>query len=403
MKEFIKNVIPKIKVHGFELEELPKIYNQPLVLIDESETFVKLIFQSNENLIVSKNGNVSNGKWELIPSANSILLEINGDTKLYTNEFIDEGVMILKLDGLSNDFFILANQNLISDLDAERYLKSKYTEGNLGNIELSHKKLNTYIERVDIESEDILQYENNWNEIENNRTKDLTEKLEIRDNSKRAKILLITFSILIGLTVIEIFSDFFELELLKSIQLGEIVDEKDLDANDYRQWIIAIMVIGINIASVIVFLSWFKRAYGNLHRLGLKNLQYKESMAVWSWFIPFANLVWPVEIMSDIWTKSQEQIKGYDASFLIKSGGLLIGVWWTLFIVSNLFSNYFFNFAFKQNTMEQLIDSSQTTITYGIIQIIEALLVILIVFKISKIELKLAKEVEKSGGKVTHR
>lgn len=127
MKDFLKSWIPKIKNYGLELDKLAKLYNQPWVLVNELNDFVKIIFLDNGKLAVSKNGIVSDGCWELMFVANSILLNINGEKRLYNHQFIDEGLMILKLDGHSIDFFVLANQNIIPDLDVERYLNSRYS------------------------------------------------------------------------------------------------------------------------------------------------------------------------------------------------------------------------------------------------------------------------------------
>jgi hypothetical protein len=127
MKEYLKSWIPKIKNYSLNLDKLSKLYDQPWVLINELNDFIKIIFQSKGKLIVSKNGIVSDGEWELVSIANSILLNINGEKRLYNNQFIDNGLMILKLDGLSNDFFVLANENIIPDLDIESYLNAKYS------------------------------------------------------------------------------------------------------------------------------------------------------------------------------------------------------------------------------------------------------------------------------------
>lgn len=127
MLDYIKSWIPKIESFSIKLDKLSKIYNQPWVLIDDLNDFVKIIFREKGTLLVSKNGVVSNGSWELIHIANSIMLDISGEKRLYNHQFIDNGLMILKLDGHSTDFFVLANQNIIPDLDIESYLISKYS------------------------------------------------------------------------------------------------------------------------------------------------------------------------------------------------------------------------------------------------------------------------------------
>lgn len=142
MKEYIKSWLPKIKNFSLELDKLSKLYNQPWVIVDEKNDFIKIIFQEKGKLIVSKNGVVTDGSWELVSVANSILLNISGEKRLYNQQFIDNGLMILKLDGFSLDYFIMVNQNLIPDLDVENYLNHKYPISKIdGNV---YKSLNYY-------------------------------------------------------------------------------------------------------------------------------------------------------------------------------------------------------------------------------------------------------------------
>lgn len=129
MIDYIKSWIPRIKNYSLQLDKLSKLYNQPWVVIDEVQDFIKIIFQPDGRLIVSKNGKVNDGSWQMIPIANSILLNISGDKKLYNHQFLDDGLMILKLDGMNN-YFVLANQNLIPDLNVEKYLRYNYSSTN---------------------------------------------------------------------------------------------------------------------------------------------------------------------------------------------------------------------------------------------------------------------------------
>lgn len=161
------------------------------------------------------------------------------------------------------------------------------------------------------------------------------------------------------------------------------------------QGVIGLVQLGLYVTSIVVFLNWFRRAYGNLHSVGIHNIKYKESMAVWAWFIPIIWFYRPVQIMNEIWIKTQERIKKLDSSYVIKSGGLIIGLWWTLFILSNFVGRYVLKSTIKQDTIQQLIEGSKATIILDIMQIPEALLVIFIINKLSKMESKLADEVKK--------
>ena len=232
------------------------------------------------------------------------------------------------------------------------------------------------------------------NETELYQQKD-QEIIELKDNSGRAKTVMTIFGVLTGLTLIGLLAGYNELQILEKAQFGEYVSEQEANISDMMQGIIGLVQLGLYIASVVVFLNWFRRAYGNLHRVGINYLKHKESMAVWTWFIPIVWFYRPVQIMNEIWTETQGKIKKFDASYVIKNGGLIIGLWWTLFIISNFIGRYVLKTAFKQDTIEQLIESSKATMISDIMQIPEALLLILIVYKLSKMESKLAEEEKK--------
>lgn len=106
-------------------------------LIDADSEIQKLIFKKNNELIISKNGNVKLGKWEYLSEAKSLLIDRGSDIILCNEGFVDESALVLKKDGTQNQYFVLANENKIPDLDVESYLM------NLRNQELRiiHKEL----------------------------------------------------------------------------------------------------------------------------------------------------------------------------------------------------------------------------------------------------------------------
>ena len=229
------------------------------------------------------------------------------------------------------------------------------------------------------------------------------KEIEIWDNSKRAKAVLYVFWALTGVTILGVVSGYWELQLLEKAQLSGFVDENEANASDLRQGVIGVVQMGLYVASAVVFLRWFRRAYGNLHRTGINHLEHRESMALWSWFIPIIFLFRPVQIMNEIWDETQEKIKKYDASYVFRKGGGIILSWWILFIISHIVGRYLLKTAFEQDTLDQLIESSQATLFSDVIQIPEAILVMVIVYKLSQIETKLANEVESAGGNVVHK
>jgi hypothetical protein len=96
------------------------------------------------------------------------LLIDRGQDKILCNEsFIDEGVLILKMDGTKNKYFMLANENLIPDLNVISYLrKLRYQHLNILTRELTDGRTLEIIlvpndvevrigNRVQIDAEDV--------------------------------------------------------------------------------------------------------------------------------------------------------------------------------------------------------------------------------------------------------
>lgn len=125
MKIFIESILPKISGFSEKLDKLTLIVDEPWVIIDDKDIQTKLIFRKDNTLLISEDGNVTLGKWDLLNKAKSILLEINGSLKLYNHGFLDEGILILRIDG-GNDYFVLVNQNKNPELNFENYLEKKY-------------------------------------------------------------------------------------------------------------------------------------------------------------------------------------------------------------------------------------------------------------------------------------
>jgi hypothetical protein len=123
MKEYLKNIVNQLKNYSITLDKTTILIDKPWALIDEEFELQKLIFKKDKELILSKNGQVQIGKWDYFPEAKSLLIDRNTDKILCNEAFIDKGVMVLKLDGTENRFFILANENIIPDLDAKKYLR----------------------------------------------------------------------------------------------------------------------------------------------------------------------------------------------------------------------------------------------------------------------------------------
>jgi hypothetical protein len=123
MKVYLKSIVKQLRNYSATLDKTSILIDKPWALIDDEFEMQKLIFKKDKELILSKNGQVNIGKWDYFPEAKSLLIDRNTDKILCNEAFIDKGVMVLRLDGTDSRFFILANENIVPDLDANRYLK----------------------------------------------------------------------------------------------------------------------------------------------------------------------------------------------------------------------------------------------------------------------------------------
>jgi len=123
MLPFVKSLLPRLKQYSKNLDQTSIFIDKPWIMIDENKDQHHYVFHKDGRLIMSLNGSVQIGKWEFLAGSNSLLIDRIKDSMLLNQEFIEDGLMFLKKDGLKDHFFILINKNVIPDLDYERYLK----------------------------------------------------------------------------------------------------------------------------------------------------------------------------------------------------------------------------------------------------------------------------------------
>jgi hypothetical protein len=124
MISIIKEYLKKITIHSESLSRTEKYINKPWVHVDSDGNYHKYIFNPDGDLFMSFNGKVEIGKWKYLTEANLIFIDRLTDRIMLKQSFFDESVMILKIDGTTEDLFILANENIIPDLDVSKYLST---------------------------------------------------------------------------------------------------------------------------------------------------------------------------------------------------------------------------------------------------------------------------------------
>jgi hypothetical protein len=185
MNEILKYFINSLSNSTLSLKKKGIFVEKPWALIDDDGEMQKLIFKKNGELVLSKNGKVTEGLWEYFAEAKSLLVNRGYDKLLLKEMFIDENVIIMKKDGTENDFYTLANENTIPDLNVPKYLNTlkckelKIQERKLlnGNILQVHEG-NKIIHLPNYSGHRVEQVDDDYNSI------DLADGVHITENRK---------------------------------------------------------------------------------------------------------------------------------------------------------------------------------------------------------------------------
>lgn len=207
---------------------------------------------------------------------------------------------------------------------------------------------------------------------------------DTRPNGDRAKLARSIIIIIAIIDVVSLVSAYMQYNLLQSVKNGEYISRATAEANDSREAVIGIIMLIFMVISIVTFIQWFRRAYFNLH-LRTSKCAFTEGWAAGAWFVPILNLFRPYQIMkemndkTDILLIKRKLDKGTDISFII-------GLWWTLWILSNVISNISFRLTFNGETVVQFIQGTMFDLISTALHIPLSIVAIFVIQNYSKKE-----------------
>ncbi len=129
---------------------------------------------------------------------------------------------------------------------------------------------------------------------------------------------------------------------------------------DQSLWLVAHDLLSsvralLYLVGVVFFLVWLHRANKNLLALKPDHLEYTAGWAVGWWFVPFANLVKPFQVVREVWCESDSELSE-GPSFLTSSlhtAPSYMGFWWAAFLLMGFLGNLtrFFGSSQAQNDL----------------------------------------------------
>lgn len=198
----------------------------------------------------------------------------------------------------------------------------------------------------------------------------------------------LTFFLLIMLTISLILEGLLAIGHFQLYHLlgGESFTKEQTEAHQAGQAMLSIGYLVVYIITAITFLKWIYRANLNCHCFGTRDMKFSPGWSIGWYFIPFMNLFKPYQAMKEIWLVSKDPQKWQS-----QKGSLLLGIWWALWIVSNILGQAAGRLTMGADTPEDLKLSAMVSIASSCISIPLCLIAALLIQTIINQQRKLTE------------
>lgn len=158
------------------------------------------------------------------------------------------------------------------------------------------------------------------------------------------KILLLVAAVVAGLSIV--------IEAL-SFAFPPLTDDQEFGDNPFGAGLMLITLVDgvleliIYLTTAFCFALWLYRAYDNLRALSpSRPINHTPTLAVGSFFIPFANLIIPYRAVRETWQKSGPP---EEAAFSEPSPPATFPIWWLFWLLASIAGNVAMRASFDEN------------------------------------------------------
>jgi len=197
---------------------------------------------------------------------------------------------------------------------------------------------------------------------------------EFRDLSLFTTVL--KWMLIIGglLAVFSLWSFWMQLDLL-----SRSFSPAEAHANDIRVRGLAGLSLLLTIVTLIVFARWIVLAHRNLPALGARYLDFTPGWAVGWFFVPVANIWKPFQAMRSLWQYSHSVHKPD-----LQDSTWVLGVWWTLWLISAVLGNFTMRNSIGTKTVADLTSTTQIGIANSFIDVFQYAIAVVLIARIWK-------------------
>ena len=98
MKTYLLNAVQRLKNYSQKLDAQTILYDKSWEVFNESGDKELMIFRANNELLISRNGIIQKGNWELLDISN-LIIDVGEKSYLLNAAYIEDQFLALKLDG----------------------------------------------------------------------------------------------------------------------------------------------------------------------------------------------------------------------------------------------------------------------------------------------------------------
>jgi len=164
-----------------------------------------------------------------------------------------------------------------------------------------------------------------------------------RSSRTRSRVVLIALGVVGAILFLSAFHEIAGFQLIHQAELGTLT-VADADSYDSTtQGLAGLFLIGL-IATAISYLAWLSRAVDNIPSLTGRTPQNTPRWAIGWWFVPFANLFKPYQVVKEV-------------QLLLAQPGVRVGTaltlaWWLTWAIGNVFAGITSRLPEPQNLTE---------------------------------------------------
>jgi len=161
--------------------------------------------------------------------------------------------------------------------------------------------------------------------------------MDLKPHASLTNALTVLLKLTIVVTGLAILIGFYEFYAYSTFAADVVVD--DLLPADIISGLTGLVQFGLVLATNIIFFWWVHRSNTNLRALSGESLEFTPGWSVGWFFVPFANLWKPYQVMKEIWQVSHRGAT--DAQPVV--------VWWALYLVSSALGRVAFRYTMGAN------------------------------------------------------